>query len=188
MALRSWGTFGLSVTIAVTMLAVGVWHGRNATFILAGSLYAIYMIGSTLTLRAREKWWKKRFGKKIPPVLDLARKTFGALVVFHMIVFAFIPVRSANVGTALYIQREFVRGFGTRPSIASLEGWSNQQTALLLLGIIVMEIVHIGQSRGWNTHLDARPRWQRWAAYYALGLMLLFFASAKTASFIYFKF
>jgi D-alanyl-lipoteichoic acid acyltransferase DltB (MBOAT superfamily) len=185
-ALRNWGQFGLVVAIIVTMLGIGLWHGKNATFILAGSLYALYMTTSTLTLRARQK----RFGKRLLGV----RRFVGAVIVFHMMVFAFIPVRCANIHDAFFIMKEFVTGFATGPLMLlhpstlwrTLEGWSNQQAALFVVGVAVMELVHIGQSRGFS--LDARPRWQRWTAYYALGIAIVFFAMQRSASFIYFKF
>ena len=99
-----------------------------------------------------------------------------------------------NIHDAFFIMKEFVTGFATGPLMLlhpstlwrTLEGWSNQQAALFVVGVAVMELVHIGQSRGFS--LDARPRWQRWTAYYALGIAIVFFAMQRSASFIYFKF
>lgn len=68
--LRSQGKRGLAISIFITFLAVGIWHGANWTFILFGVLQGIYFLPLVLrgsvqrsfTLRSRALSNVKQFG------------------------------------------------------------------------------------------------------------------------------
>jgi hypothetical protein len=193
MALRERGTLGLVVSITINMLAIGIWHGPKLTFVLFGLVNAVYVCVSALTLQRRSKWFKKH------PALARARAIGGPLVVFHLMTIAFIAFRAESVPDAIFVTKEFVRGFVVGPAHvlafargtawATLEGWSTRHVLMLAFGVGVMELVHVLQTRGRVTQLlEARPRWQRWAVYYALIAAIALLSMQKSQSFIYYKF
>jgi hypothetical protein len=188
MALRDRGNAGLVVAITINMVAIGVWHGPSLTFVAFGLVNALYMSVSALTLRRRDKWFKKR------PELARPRRILGALVVFQLMVIAFIPFRAETVSDAWYVFGQMVRGaprglLGLAHPAAlfrTLDGWNMQHLGILVLGTAVMEAVHL--LRGKSVELERRPTWMRWAAYYAIFVATAVFGMAQSSTFIYFKF
>src|SRR5262249_54419143 len=84
LALRNWGQAGLIVSLAINMLAIGLWHGPRLTYVMFGLIHAAYLIGSSLTLRGRTKWLRSR------PLLRRAHAVVGPLVTFNMVVLSFV--------------------------------------------------------------------------------------------------
>ncbi|MFN8640368.1 MAG: hypothetical protein U0802_01395 [Candidatus Binatia bacterium] len=99
MALRDWGQTGLIVSLAINMVSIGVWHGPRLTFVAFGVLHAIYLIGSSLSLRARTKWLRTR------PALSRLHALIGPLVTFNMVVASFVFFRADSVGAAWEVFR-----------------------------------------------------------------------------------
>lgn len=190
MSLRNWGDFGLVIAITINMLAIGTWHGPSLTFVLFGAINALYMSVSALTLTKRNKWFKKR------PGLTKIRRVLGALVVFHLMVIAFIPFRANSIADTITVFRGFLTGApaGLRllphpmMLLRTVDGFGMQHLGLLVVGIVVMEAVHLGRAMGFAPKFEARPTWLRWGAYYALFVATAIFAMARSSAFIYFKF
>lgn len=190
MSLRNWGNVGLVFAITINMLAIGTWHGPSLTFVLFGAINALYMSVSALTLTKRNKWFKKR------PGLTKIRRVLGALVVFHLMVIAFIPFRASTVADTLTVFRGFFTGApaGLRllphPMVLlrTVDGFGMQHLGLLAFGVVIMEAIHLGRAMGVAPKFDARPTWMRWGAYYALFVATAIFAMARSSAFIYFKF
>jgi D-alanyl-lipoteichoic acid acyltransferase DltB (MBOAT superfamily) len=190
MALRNFGNGGLVLAIAINMIAIGVWHGPSLTFVAFGVINAVYMSVSALTLARRNKWFKKR------PQLARARRIIGAVVVFQLMVIAFIPFRAESVTDAWFVFLQMVRGapgaIGTlaHPGVLfrTLEGWNMQHLGIFIVGTVVMETVHIARARDRAPSFADRPIWQRWGAYYALFVATAIFGMARSSTFIYFKF
>jgi alginate O-acetyltransferase complex protein AlgI len=191
MTLRDLGKLGLVIAIAVNMLAIGIWHGARASYVVFGAIIACYVAGSALTLRARDKFFARH------PRLARVRRYAGPLVTLHMMVVALVVFRAETFGDARAILRGFVAGFVSGPAAllsdsanwGVLKGWTTQQWMLLAGGVAVMELGHrLQASNEWLEGLDARPLAFRWGLYYALVLAILFLAPLQTQTFIYAKF
>jgi alginate O-acetyltransferase complex protein AlgI len=195
MATRNWGQLGLVASIVINMLAIGIWHGPSWTFVLFGAINAVYVVFSALTLKRRNKWFARY------PRLASARAVAGPLVVFHLMVIAFIPFRASTISDAWLVFTSFANGFvelpalllgvltRSAPSFGPLETWSSVHTVLLLGSVCLMEALHLLQSRGGGARaVEARPRVIRWAAYYALALAIVLFARPGQQASIYFRF
>lgn len=190
MALREHGNAGLVVAITINMLAIGVWHGPSLTFVLFGAINAVYMSVSALTLGRRNKWFKKR------PALARVRRVVGAAIVFQLMVIAFVPFRAATLSDAWFVFGQMVRGAPrgvvelAHPAVLfrSLDGWNTRHFGILLVGVAVMEVVHVLRAKRGAEPLERRPTWMRWAAYYALFVATAVFGMAQSSTFIYFKF
>jgi D-alanyl-lipoteichoic acid acyltransferase DltB (MBOAT superfamily) len=88
MSLRRFGTLGLSVAIMINMVAVGVWHGPTWTYLDFGILNGLLMIGSVLTLKRRETFFKRHAWPAG------VRSFFSTLITFHLVVFTQIWFRA----------------------------------------------------------------------------------------------
>jgi alginate O-acetyltransferase complex protein AlgI len=195
MALRGWAQWGLILSLAINMLAIGVWHGPRLTYVAFGALHAGYLIGSTLTLRSRKKLWQRH------ALLRWAHRGLGPLVTFHMVAASFVVFRAQSVADAWYILTRACAGvahitlhFGHAGARAALAGaqhlnWSAGDVAVLVGAAVLMEIIHLLQRRRLLTHLVVTmPGWVRWAGYFALGFAVLIWGESQSKQFIYVRF
>jgi len=81
----------------------GFWHGANWTFILWGALHGIYLIAERLWGIARE-WLGV-----VPPVeAGPVRKALSVLLVFHLVLVAWVFFRVSDMATAFDITRRML--------------------------------------------------------------------------------
>jgi len=191
MALRNWGQVGLIVSLVINMVAIGVWHGPRLTFVVYGLVHAAYLVGSSLTLRARTKWLRAR------PVLQRLHTLIGPLVTFNMVVGSFILFRADTLGQAWHVLRLCLspllalRGSAAHAHAAGFSalGWTQADAPLAVWAVIVMESVHLLQRRGRLSALvGGMPGWLRWAAYCTLGFSILLWGDTGAKQFIYVRF
>jgi alginate O-acetyltransferase complex protein AlgI len=195
MALRGWGQWGLVLSLGINMLAIGVWHGPRWTYVAFGSLHALYLIGSSLTLRARRKLWQRRV------VTQWAHRLLGPLITFHLVVVSFVIFRARSLGDAGYILAHGGRGLlqvalrlGHAGAGAVLAGarqlqWNGGDAVVLAAGLVLMEIVHLlAHRRLVPQALVTLPGWVRWAGYCTFGFLILVWGEAGSTQFIYVRF
>ncbi len=194
MTLRDWGQWGLVLSLAINMVAIGVWHGARWTFVVFGALHAAYLIASSLTLRPR-----KRFLQRHAALREVHRLT-GPLITFHMVVASFVLFRAGSLAEAWYILAHAGRGlcgvalrFGhlSQGAFAGTRHLklSDGDAVILVAATMVMELLHALQRRRMLPRLVVTmPDWARWAAYVALGFALLIWGEADSKQFIYVRF
>jgi D-alanyl-lipoteichoic acid acyltransferase DltB (MBOAT superfamily) len=196
-----WHWYG---NLMVTFLVSGLWHGANWTFVIWGALHGGYLIVSLWTQEIRERIATAVGLTRVPRV----RRGLQVAITFGLACFAWIFFRARSVGDGLYIATHFFRdlrittpgellatvqatlrggvlgrlGLGPLP----LERWEWGLTALLLIGMMVVQIRE--RREPMFVQLAHWPRWQRWAVYYAMVLGIVFFGKYRNAEFIYFQF
>lgn len=165
-----------------TMLASGLWHGTNWTFLVWGGLHGIFMVSSVLWGRANIT-----LPFSLPPRVVNGLSIFFT---FNLVCFAWIFFRANSVSDALYIVQHLFVGANIDRSIFDLMplGWYDWSIALL--AIIIMEVVHYVQRRYGSLRqvLLRQPIWLRWSAYYALVLLIFMFGKLGAGEFIYARF
>ena len=191
MQLRQLGNVGLVIAITANMVAIGCWHGPRWTFAVFGAVNALYMVVSALTLKARNRWFKRR------PRLTALRRITGPVVTFHLIVLAFILVRVETLGEAWYILRHLVpadmfdallQGRSREAIVRSFSGLGIMfdQVYWAFAAIPLVEAVQLAHRNGrWTAFFDSRPTWLRWSAYYAAIVVILLFGQLEAREFIY---
>lgn len=153
--------------LMITMLAGGLWHGANTTFLLWGFLHGLYLIIERLY---------RRF---VPAGKGAVYRAARTAIVFHAVLLAWIVFRSVSVQNAWSVITSFLTNEGTR-SIAF-----SRSVASCFLAILVITVY------------EYRPalflfvwRWRRVvlpAATVIIGFLLMA-VSGKSAPFIYFQF
>jgi D-alanyl-lipoteichoic acid acyltransferase DltB (MBOAT superfamily) len=190
MNLRQLGTGGLVLALFVNMLAVGVWHAPTWTYAAFGALNGLFMIGSVLTLKRRNAFFKGR------PRLARVRALAGPMVTFHLMVLAFIFFRASSIGSALAYVAHLIPGLHPAAEPATHVRWDllllgRKPSSLLVVGagLAAAELLHwaVRQPR-WSDRLLAIPRPFQWGAYYAVILTILLLGTLVTQKFIYAQF
>jgi len=117
------------------------------------------------------------------------------LLTFNLVAVAWIFFRAANLSDALLIVRKVFTQFSPSAAIDWHPGLDPFQFALILIVIIALFILEFTGRRKhkpvWKM-IDEQPRWRRWSAYYAFGVvfivLLLLNPEHKPQPFIYFQF
>jgi len=169
-ALRDYGTAGIVAASMTTFAIAGVWHGLSWGFLVFGLLHGVYMAGSVLTLKARDRFLRRRGWDGA--ALQWTRR----LITFHMVAVSFAVFRCRSLSDALYLFTHLGGGavqsaFGDVLSPIELAGLA----AILLAGLYRMPFESFRRRN--PALVDA-----------ALVNAVIFLGVKSDAPFIYFKF
>lgn len=179
--------------LLIVFLVSGLWHGANWTFLVWGALHGFYLVFAL---------WSGPFRQRAARWLGLARRprlgtAFNVLVTFHLVSFAWIFFRANSLSDAHYIITHLPSGLGAsvRSYAAGLWGsdlgLNRMELLVALLGLLVMELVHLAQLKSEKPIrqlLGEAPYWVRWPIYYTVVAALFFFGKFDAQEFIYFQF
>jgi alginate O-acetyltransferase complex protein AlgI len=160
----------------------GFWHGANWTFIIWGTLNAIYFLPLLLTNNNRNNLETVALGKLLPTSRELST----ILLTFIQTVFAWIFFRAENIGHAIsYISEIFSYSLF---SIPQFSGIYDALTTIFLVCIFLF-IEWIGRDDQYAIS-KLGLNWKRpfrHVIYYAI-IIAIFWFGAKEQEFIYFQF
>jgi alginate O-acetyltransferase complex protein AlgI len=191
MATRNWGKAGLIISLTVTMILIGLWHGLGVGFFLFGIVHSIYLVVDALTASARRRFYRNR------PLADHITTVVGPFLVFGMFAFSLIFFRASSLSAILY-QLKHV-GDGLASPLASIRalyyGFGRLRFAEVFFATSVMLLFELGRyMRGQQQKMVMTfPRFSdlplplRWAAYYA-GIATAAAVHQETFHFIYVHF
>lgn len=164
--------------IFIIFLVSGFWHGANWTFIVWGSLNALYFIPLLILGKNRENLNIVAEGRLLPSVKEFLQITST----FFLTVIAWIFFRADNVGMAYdYISQIFSMSIFSVPQILP-----KKLIATLFLFYFV-EWIQRDKQHPLQFETLQIPKFVRWAIYYAI-VGLLFFYGGDEQGFIYFQF
>ncbi|MEO8355672.1 MAG: MBOAT family O-acyltransferase [Chloroflexota bacterium] len=168
----------------ITMLASGLWHGDNWTFIIWGVLHGIFMVISV--------WWgqaKKTMSWSfaLHPKLATGIRIFAT---FNLVCFTWIFFRANSLSDAVYVIGHLFADWKLQASLVDLMPGGLYDWMIAILAILLMEMVHIVQMRGGGLRpvVLAQPVWVRWSIYFALVLVIFIFGKFGSTEFIYARF
>ena len=173
------------LNLALVFLISGLWHGANWTFIIWGALHGLFVVVYVLTETPRAR---------LAAALPAALMTFLSwLLTFSLVTLAWVFFRAATRHDAMLILSKVFTELGGLEATDVHPGLDGLQFGLALAviaALVVLELVSTRRSV-WAL-IAARPRWQRWAAYYAFGLafgvLLLLSPQSGPQPFVYFQF
>ena len=160
----------------------GFWHGANWTFIVWGTLHAIYFLPLLLTNKNRNNLEIVAQGNYLPT----ARELLQMLSTFTLTVFAWIIFRANDITHAFhYISEIFSASILETPKLSD----SKEAIITMLLVFIFIFIEWLGrESQFALEHLGLKwKRPLRHALYYTI-IIALFWYNGKEQQFIYFQF
>lgn len=101
------GTRRMVISLLITFLISGLWHGANWTFVIWGGLHGVYVV---LNRFVEPVWTRLRAGRlanRFPSLLT----GLSLLTTFGLVCFAWIFFRAATMNDAFYIVTHLFQGW-----------------------------------------------------------------------------
>jgi alginate O-acetyltransferase complex protein AlgI len=185
--------FRWQLNLFFTFLISGLWHGANWTYVVWGGLNGVYLIFGL---------WIKRINNRVKNFAETKNierffAFFQVITTFSLICFSWIFFRAKNISDALYVITNLFTGwrikdlfegtvFGIKNGEISIEYFFTSVGFVFFL--IIIEKIQ-GQHRSVLHMLRSEtPAYIRWAVYYTMLVLLLFFGVYGEKQFIYFQF
>ena len=173
--LRYLGHWGGVISVIITFLLCGFWHGANWTFIVWGTLHGLYL--------AIHMYWKdSSFANKVKNFFNFPRwvKNFVlTFFIFHLVSFTWIFFRSQNFSEAwIYIT-----------GILSFRGDFSFRTFLMPAALLT-NLIPLDLTQYLKYNVFAIRSWPRLvrSAYYLIMILSVILLSGNEIPFIYFQF
>ena len=179
-SLRSYGRWGVYLSLFVTFVVIGVWHGAGWAFACYGLFQAILVVEEAMLGKRREQWYGS-LGKHIGGALMMTR----TYILFALSLLFF---RVAKISDVFYAYQHLFDGFDS--SVKELRlGMSDQAWIVFGIATLVMLVVEYANSR--HNLIIATERLRpvlRWTVYFSVLLIILFYGSFGVENFIYIQF
>jgi alginate O-acetyltransferase complex protein AlgI len=162
----------------IIFLVSGFWHGANWTFIIWGTLHALFFLPLLINQNNRKNIAIVAKGKTFPTIKEF----IAMLLTFSLTAFAWVFFRAKTVSEAFaYIKNMFRFNFDGGIQFLEFEHYSIE--LLLLLGLFILF--------EWNFREQEHPIAGKFVRLKALGILiaiLIFGVFSSPADFIYFQF
>ena len=188
--IKNWGT---EISIVITFLICGFWHGANWTFIIWGAIYGLYLVSAIKTKGIINRAYNF-IGLKEN---STGRKIINVFWTFHLVLFAWIFFRANSFNAAIHIIinsvqiniSEFMNILSSTGAAQAYLGLTKKGIILAILSIIFMETIHFFQRKKGITHfLSTKPIVVRWTLYILFMMCIISFGEFRMQEFIYFQF
>ncbi|MEN9304692.1 MAG: hypothetical protein RL264_3121 [Bacteroidota bacterium] len=166
----------------IIFIVSGFWHGANWTFIVWGALNAIYFLPLLLTNNNRNNLETVAQGKLLPSLKEVS----FMLLTFGLTVFAWIFFRAENIGHAVQYISDIFKNPG---SFLVLGIYWKYKTIIILISIFVL-MEWFGRE-GQYAISQIGIKWKRpirYALYYCIVFLIMYFGNFNENQFIYFQF
>ena len=186
---RGWRQHGTAAAILATFLLSGLWHGATWGFLVWGALHGCYQVSALYT-----RGYFNRLQRRIGLAGTQGLAVLQVLVTFHLVAFAWIFFRAANLRDALHVVGNLPTGpvelvhrmltANAHSSLGLVPGL-NRQDAVIGSVAVVLALWERHLRRWWaSTH--SLPL--RWMGYGALFLSIFVLGRFGGRKFIYFDF
>jgi alginate O-acetyltransferase complex protein AlgI len=168
-------------TFAIFIVS-GFWHGANWTFIVWGTLNAIYFLPLLLTNNNRNNLETVARGKVFPSLKEIS----SMLLTFGLTVFAWIFFRAENIGHAMsYISEILSPSLFTSPYYPGI----GLTIPTIILTCIFVLIEWLGREQQFAiAQFESKwARYVRWSFYCLIAVSIFLFGGTQQ-EFIYFQF
>jgi len=165
----------------IIFIVSGFWHGANWTFLMWGTVHALYFLPLLLLGHNRKHLDIVASQRLLPDIKEF----FKILVTFILTCLAWIFFRAESLSSAfLYIARLFSKELFSKPDILT-----NKMLLILLIILIFTLIEWVGRHHDFalQNMKKISNRKLRWMMYYSM-IFILFIFSGQQQQFIYFQF
>ncbi|HQV51314.1 MAG: MBOAT family protein [Flavobacteriales bacterium] len=175
--LRAQGRTGLAISIFITFLAVGIWHGANWTFILFGTLQGLFFI--PLVIRGNVT---SQPSNAKGSVFQLSR-LFSISATFLLMSMSFILMRAPDLGSAV----DYWLGI-LDPSILARPTLIMNATPFLVSFFLVIEWWGREDGYALARSTSIGPMFLRWSLFAFLVFLIGMYMTNNADAFIYLQF
>ncbi len=171
---------GLTIrNVLIIFIVCGFWHGANFTFIVWGLLNALFIIPSVLHRTNRNYLEIVASGKAFPSVKEVV----AILITFLCTIFCWIFFRAENLAQAFQIVSSIFS-----KSLFNIPDFFPKTLVLFIAFFILIEWIGREGSFALEKIFVQKKSIFRFAFYYTVLMMILFFISGEQKEFIYFQF
>lgn len=164
--------------IFIIFMVSGFWHGANWTFIVWGTLNALYFLPIMLLGKNRVHTNSVAEGAYLPSFRELMQM----VITFFFTIIAWVFFRSETVEKALsYILQIFSASLLTQPEVFP------KNLIFLILTFLSVEWVQRNKQHALQFENESLPQIARWSIYYTIILVMLLMGGDQQ-QFIYFQF
>lgn len=179
-SLRNWKKWGVVLSLLVTFVSIGVWHGAGWTFAFYGLFQGIVIIYETLAKKYRD-------GIKN----TIGEKTWNAFMIIRTyILFALslLFFRLAHISDVFYTYAHILDGYNS--SIKELRlGLSDYYWIVFGIAVLIMFIAeYINSKRNIIEWSERQKTPCRWCFYLTMVIMIFLFGAFGVENFIYIQF
>ena len=168
-------TLRTTISLTITMLLCGLWHGAGWTFVIWGGIHGV-------ALAVNRAWmtWNPLSELADRPVFQAMWTLFSRLLTLSIVLVAWIFFRAQSFADAsTYLSRMLSWGHGVR--------WVSPYILLALAAVFFTHLL-VNKDRNWAQELPERAIPVRITAYAALVVLLSLFGATGAVPFIYFQF
>lgn len=179
-SLRSYGRWGVYVSLLVTFVSIGVWHGAGWTFAFYGLFQGIVIIIETLLGKRREKLYGM-FGSRVGGVLMMVRT-------YLLFALSLLFFRVGRLSDVFYAYAHLLDGMNT--SVKELR-LGMEDFYWIVFGVAVVILFVVEYANGKRNLIKASeqlPVAGRWLLYFLIVFLILFYGSFGVENFIYIQF
>ena len=179
-SLRSWHRWGIYVSLLVTFVSIGVWHGAGWTFACYGLFQGILIIIETLLGKRRERLYNV-FGQR-------AGRTLMIIRTYLFFALSLLFFRISSVSDVLYTYRHLFDGYLSSVKELRLE-LSDYYWIVFAVAVVLMFVIEAVNAR--RDLIESSSHWRapiRWTCYFAVVLIVLFYGAFGVENFIYIQF
>lgn len=177
---RYWGMKGLVLSVIITFLIAGIWHGAGWTFVIYGLIHGIMLSFEAVNQKRRNKFEKKWSIKESWWYIGIT-----CIFTYALVCFSFVFFRSSSIHDASTVIATIFSNNG----VLNLGG----STARLAFSLATLAMVILTDFRD-EYHpskillFESKFRTIRWSAYITTALLLLLLGNFGSDKFIYFQF
>lgn len=185
---RNYGNYGLILSLIITFILCGIWHGMGLNYILWGLYHGILISISFLTYK---KWNKfvKNINKKFKWSI-IFTYFLEIFVTFNLVCFSWLIFMTKNIGDVILILRR-IYGVLLNISSLSLSPSTIGLSKYFLLVLLIFLIIEVLQMKfKIKEYFDRQHIVIRFLLYNILIMTIIFFMNCEPVDlkFIYFQF
>ena len=168
-------------------LVSGLWHGADWTFVIWGGLNGLYQVASLMTDPLRRRL---RSNARSTPRAGLIRvaELWRVVLTFHLILVTWVFFRADSPADALTVLSRVAASAIELPRLLHLRVTGGEVLFSVALVVLLITVEAADERRPIWQRLESRPRYQRWAVYYALLISLVVLGVWNQQQFVYMQF
>ena len=184
------------INLFITFIVSGLWHGASWNFVIWGAMNGAYNVIHRALFGKKEQRRRQRIkeGKPVPktnPAVAVAK----AVGTFILIDFTWVFFRANTLADAMYVFRNLFTDFsllftsGYFVQMMEKIGFYTNNGVAIFWCILFMFAVELWEGKSTLVERINKSKWYvRWAFYYTIILLIIFFGYFGQSQFIYFQF
>jgi len=172
-----------SVSLSITLILLGLWHGAAFKFIIMGAIFGFIVVYEQLTKKYRTWFFQFTHLNK-----HIFIKTFFQII-FTFSLFSLTTVffrAKSTVDAITIINNIFI--FPEQNIVLHFTKVLNQTWSLFLLVIFLLFIDFVERKKSLIEYFDKKPAYFEWVFYTIIILLMINYSNFTEVSFIYFLF